>query len=305
MMKVLVTGASGFIGNRVALAFQNKGYDVIGWNRTGAANVFLTEKVNMLSKSEIVKHLGLIQPNIIIHCAGSADVSKSVSNPEIDYEGNVTLTHNMLFALHTCGFKNTRFVYLSSAGVYGNPISLPITEDMPLNPLSPYAVHKVMCEELCKYFVRNYGMNVKVARIFSAYGEGLKKQLFWDMYQKLKNTHYLDLFGTGKESRDYIHIDDVVQSLHLLATKDTEHMIFNIANGTEVTIQDAAGLFAAAAGVEKSRIHFNGIVREGDPLNWKADIGRISALGYKNTVDMKSGIYQYVNWCCQSNGEGN
>ena len=296
MSRVLVTGASGFIGRKAGIEFQNKGFNVFGWNRSEADDSFPIIKVDMSNENEVVGQLISVQPDIIIHCAGAADVGRSIKDPTTDYHGNVTITHNLLFALHKAGMEKTRVVFLSSAGVYGNPTSLPIQEDMRLTPLSPYAVHKVMCEDLCKYFVLNYGMNIKVARIFSAYGVGLKKQIFWDMHKKASSTGRLDMFGTGDESRDYIHINDVVQSLYLLATKNSDHVVFNVANGEEVTIREAATIFADAAGVKREKITFNNVAREGDPLNWKADIGRIQGLGYKKTVDIKQGLKEYAEW---------
>lgn len=296
MKKVLVTGASGFIGYNIGLYFQEKGYDVIGWNRKVCESKFNIVDVDMSNIVELQMRLSEYNFDIIIHCAGSADVGKSVENPELDFESNVTLTHNLLFAMHKLGMYKTKFVFLSSAGVYGNPISLPITEDMSLNPLSPYAVHKIMCEELCRYFVNNYDMNIKIARIFSAYGTGLKKQIFWDMHKKSRKCS-LPMFGTGNESRDYIHINDVVRSIYILATVDTKHIIFNIANGEEITIRKASEIFAKHVGLDKKKITFNGIVREGDPLNWKADISRITKLGYKKSVDMEDGLKEYIEWC--------
>lgn len=296
MSRILITGASGFIGHRTGIEFQKKGHAVIGWNRSEANNGFPIITVDMADEEMILSRLEESNPDIIIHCAGAADVGKSVKDPALDYHGNVTITHNLLFSLHKARMEKTRVVFLSSAGVYGNPISLPITEDMPLNPLSPYAVHKVMCEDLCKYFAKNYGMNVKVARIFSAYGAGLKKQIFWDMHKKVVATGRLDMFGTGNESRDYIHVDDVVRSLYLLATSNSNHVVFNVANGEEITIREATELFADAAGVLRENIAFNGVVREGDPLNWRADISRIQELGYQKTVDMRTGLEEYVKW---------
>lgn len=192
--------------------------------------------------------------------------------------------------------KHTRFVFLSSAAVYGNPESLPINENAPVKPLSPYAVHKAMCEQLCMYFIRNYGTDIKIARIFSAYGAGLRKQIFWDMYTKQLRTGRLDMFGTGDESRDYIHIDDAAQAIYLLAVKDSQEYIFNVANGEEVTIRKAAELFAECAGLGRDKIRFNGIRREGDPLNWRADITKLIELGYKQTVDLKAGLKDYFLW---------
>lgn len=297
MSRVLITGAMGFIGSKLIEKFVNCGFDVIGWDICdGIRHGVKVQSIDLGDADKILVALKERCPDVIIHCAGCADVGKSVQNPEIDYHGNVTLTHNLMFCMHKLHMERTRFVFLSSAGVYGNPISLPITEDMPLNPMSPYAVHKVMCEELCKYFANNYGMDIKVARIFSAYGAGLRKQIFWDMYNKVENTGRLDMFGTGNESRDYIHVNDVIESLYILATTESGEVIFNVANGEEVTIRQATELFADCAGVDESKIAFNGVVREGDPLNWRADISKIQRLGYKKSMEMRKGLKEYCQW---------
>ena len=293
---VLITGAAGFIGYNLALHFHNMNYKVVGWDRIQPQAPFDFQNVKTDSIQSMCDALRECMPDIVIHCAGSADVGKSVLDPEIDYEGNVTLTHNLMFAMHKVGLEKVKFVFLSSAGVYGNPKVLPINEEACLQPLSPYAVHKVMCEELCRYFIDNYNMNVKIARIFSAYGTGLKKQIFWDMYQKSKNG-LLQMYGTGNESRDYIYIDDVVQALYLIATKDSDDIVFNVANGEEVTIHNVAEMFAYYVGIPREKIVFNGAIREGDPLNWKADIEKIRRLGYKKSVEMQEGIKTYVKWC--------
>ena len=291
--KVLITGAAGFIGTKMLNLFMERGYTVYGWDRINMEHV---DSIDMLDEAAVISVLEKIKPDIVVHCAGSADVGKSVQYPETDYAGNVTITHNLLFALHKLHMEHVRVVFLSSAGVYGNPISLPITEDMPVNPLSPYALHKVMCEDICRYFRCNYGMKIKVARIFSAYGAGLRKQIFWDMHKKVEQTGKLEMFGTGNESRDYIHVNDVIQSLYLLAVTESDELIFNVANGEETTIRQATECFAECAGISKDKISFNGHVREGDPINWRADISRIKKLGYKKSIEMLDGLQEYVNW---------
>lgn len=293
MKKVLITGAGGFIGAKMLQTFQSKGYSVCGWDRMNQEKV---QCVDMLDAAAVMDGLQRVKPDIVVHAAGSADVGKSVQEPDMDFCGNVAITHNLLFGLHKLHMEGTRVVFLSSAGVYGNPSSLPITEDMPVNPLSPYALHKVMCEDMCRYFKKNYGMDVKVARIFSAYGAGLKKQIFWDMHCKAESTGRLEMFGTGNESRDYIHVDDVAQALYLLATTESKDVIFNVANGEEVTIRQVTEWFAESIGIKKERIFFNGLTREGDPINWRADNTKIKKLGYRKSVDMKEGLYKYVVW---------
>jgi nucleoside-diphosphate-sugar epimerase len=298
MDKVLITGANGFIGSHIAKMFYSNGYNVVGWDlKQGQIDNIHVEKVDLLDMDEIQKSLNSEKPEIIVHCAGNADVGKSVKDPCADFEGNVTVTHNLLFSLHQLGMDSTRVVFLSSAAVYGNPKKLPIMENDELNPLSPYALHKQMCEDTCKYFVLNYNMDIKIVRIFSAYGARLKKQILWDMFIKAQNTRKLSMFGTGNETRDYINVSDVIQAIFLVATKAPEdENVYNLANGKEITIRTITEMFAKYYGIQQSNIVFTGNAREGDPINWRADISKLKALGYKQSIDIGQGIKDYVEW---------
>lgn len=297
MKKVLITGAAGFIGSKLLTRFSQENFNVIGWDVVDIQRWGIDIcKVDLLDFENLKNQIGELQPDIVIHCAGSADVGKSISDPNMDFARNVEATHNLLFAMHNVRLDNATFIFLSSAGVYGNPKQLPIVEEADVNPMSPYALHKIMCEDICKYFYENYKMNIKIARIFSAYGAGLKKQIFWDMYNKSQKENKFDMFGTGNESRDYIHIDDVVEALYLIATNDSNDVIINVANGEEITIRQATEWFADCVGIDKKYISFCGTVREGDPLNWKADITKLKKLGYKKTINMVEGLKEYVEW---------
>jgi len=297
-MRVLITGANGFIGSHLCRYFYSIGHKVMGWDIHATKQTWDNCVVNLLNIDSILEGLDTFLPDIIIHCAGAADVGQSFKNPHNDFISNVTVTHNLFFALNQSKVKNQiRLIYLSSAGVYGNPTILPISEDVRVNPLSPYAIHKIMCEDLCKYFYQNYHMDIKILRIFSAYGEGLKKQIFWDMYNKVKNTGHLEMFGTGDESRDYIHIDDLVQAIYLVAIKSNQNeQIYNIANGRETTIREVAEIFADAVGLERKKICFTGKIKEGNPINWCADISKLQQLGYCKSVELSDGINRYVQW---------
>ena len=142
-------------------------------------------------------------------------------------------------------------------------------------------------------------MDIKIARIFSAYGRGLKKQIFWDMHQKYMKTQKLEMFVSGLESRDYIPIDDLVRALYLIVTCDSPLTIYNVANGKDVTIRHATECFAECADIPKEKISFNGVVREGDPLNWRADISRLEELGYTQEMSLHEGISDYIGWVRQ------
>lgn len=297
---IIITGVNGFIGSHMARKCVRDGYRVIGIDTVSDTSMDGIEyhQIDLLRNS---MDTVLLQnkPYALIHCAGLADVNYSVKYPDKDFDANVVISRNILYWLQTYS-ADTIFLFLSSAGVYGNPDRSPIDEHCGKNPISPYALHKSIVEEMCQYFVKQYDMDIRILRIFSAYGEGLKKQLFWDMGQKVKQYGKLELFGTGAETRDYIYIDDLVRAIQIIMHAGREkEIIYNIANGVEISIKKAAELFVDNCGMDKNIITFNNHIREGNPENWCADIGKLKRLGYEPEVRIDSGIEKYVEWLRQ------
>lgn len=294
-MNVIITGANGFIGSHLLQKFNSEGYNATGWDIV-ADEQRNVQKVDLMYSGEIEKALNESKPDIIIHCAGNASVGSSFEDVKRDYDLNVSITHDLLFTMQKLGFTKTRFVFLSSASVYGNPEKLPIDESFSKNPISPYALHKSMCEDVCYYFINNYDFDIKIARIFSAYGSGLRKQVFWDMYQKYLTKGQIDMFGSGKESRDFIHIEDLENALFLISTKRFNEVVVNVGNNEEVYIEKIAHLFAENIDNDPPKVRFNGEVRQGDPNNWNADISLLKGLGYVQKVSIEEGIRRYCQW---------
>ena len=133
-------------------------------------------------------------------------------------------------------------------------------------------------------------------RIFSAYGNGLRKQLLWDIYQKYQNTGRIELFGTGEETRDFIHVSDIVRAIELILAYDGPENVINVANGEEVSIRELAEIYAGKLGADADVVSFNGMVKEGDPRNWRADISLLKKLGYEKHMALSDGIEAYVEW---------
>ncbi len=167
---------------------------------------------------------------------------------------------------------------------------------MAFAPVSPYGFHKMQAEQICKEFHEFYNLKTCSLRIFSAYGEGLKKQLFWDLYKKFLDNNKVELFGTGNETRDFIYIKDIVQAINcVIENANFQGEAINIANGEELSIRYISELFNSEFGSEKT-IAFNNQVKVGDPINWKADISVLTSFGYKKTIGIEQGIKNYISW---------
>ena len=294
-MKILIIGSKGFIGS----ACYNYFYALPGVEAYGAdvvaeyndANYILIDAINADFKKIFKDH----QFDWCINCAGAASVPDSFKNPERDYLLNVYHLVSVLNAIKE-GNSGCKLIQLSSAAVYGNPTRLPINETHGLAPLSPYGIHKKQAEELCRLYHDYFGISVFIARIFSAYGAGLKKQLFWDLYKRSISKNSVTLFGTGNETREFIHVNDILNAFNaIINTQKGGFKIINVANNNCITIKDAAGLFFKHLGTNVS-LSFNGMNRDGDPLYWEADNSLLKGLGYKQNMLFDQGIQDYCKW---------
>jgi UDP-glucose 4-epimerase len=293
-MNILIIGSKGFIGNLAYHFFKQQGFNV---NGVDVLNDNTDEDYNKLDSSNPNFDAIFSQKSfdVCINCSGAASVSLSLENPLNDFNLN---TLNVFKILNSIKLYNPscKFINISSAAVYGNPDSLPINENSVLKPLSPYGIHKLQAEQICKEFNEFFGLNTCSIRIFSAYGNGLKKQIFWDLYNKFSVNSTVELFGTGYETRDFIHVEDVINAIFLVVKNSSFNAdVINIANGEEYSIKTITDLFKKCLN-SKNNIQFNNIVKPGDPLNWKADISKLKAMGYKPTVTLEEGILSYVSW---------
>lgn len=299
MKKILITGVNGFIGHSAAEYF-GKEYEVHGMDISteyrGDGGRITYYQCNMSgSPAELSMIVTGVQPDVILHCAGSANVGASVVNPMADLDGNLHSLYQLLIALRSIE-KKPKIIFMSSAGVYGNPKQLPIRETDAPAPISPYGLHKLMCEQLCHYYNEVYGYHIRSVRIFSVYGSGLRKQLLWDIYQKYQSTGVISLFGTGDETRDFIHVSDLMRALSCVLAYDGPEEIFNVANGEEVSIRELAHTYAKTLGEPENIVAFNGETKAGDPKNWRADISLLKSIGYKKQMGLTEGISDYVTW---------
>jgi len=295
---VLVTGVAGFLGRHIARHFAREGWRVLGVDEVAPENVplsFVEYHRMQLPGAAFADLLRAKSPQVCVHAAGRASVGLSLEDPAADFHGNTVLVFALLDALRRHA-PACRFLLLSSAAVYGDPATLPVTEAHEVRPLSPYGYHKRQAELLCEEFSRLYSVPTACARIFSAYGPGLRRQVVWDICEKVLSTGKLPLHGTGAESRDFIHAADIAQALRILATAaPCEGEIYNVASGREVTIAELAHALLNALG-SPAQPQFDGRATPGNPLRWCADISKIAALGFTPSVKFETGIGAVARW---------
>lgn len=295
--RVLITGANGFIGRYVAKKYSEE-FHVIGlghgkWDAEEytqwGIDEWYCDDVTMASLCRCAKNV-----DVIVHCAGSGSVGFSMSNPMLDFERTVWTTHYILEYIRLYS-PNTKLIYPSSAAVYGNCKQMPIKEDAVLQPISPYGVHKKIVEDLCRMYSDVYKLNIVVMRLFSVYGDGLCKQLLWDACNKIANNNNV-FWGTGQESRDFIHVTDVAEAMLLACSHDQSNFkIVNLASGTSTSIQMLLSELFRSYGTDL-RPCFGGEVNEGNPVHYWADITRMNNWGWKPKKDLSDGIEEYVRW---------
>lgn len=292
-MKILIIGSKGFIGSH-CVKYLSKRHEV--WE----CDVILDYNAPRYISIDAVdaQFYEIFQQqkfDVCINCSGAANVSFSLQKPYNDFSLNTLNVFKMLEAIRLYN-KECRFITMSSAAVYGNPESLPIRENMGCAPVSPYGYHKMMMERVCEEYTRFWGIKTCCLRIFSAYGPGLKKQLLWDLYNKLQHDVTPTLWGTGEESRDFVHVDDIVRIIELSIDNSTfEAQCVNAANGRQVFIREIVKLYTENVSSNKE-ITFNQEKRSGDPINWEADISTVKEWGYVQKVPLEQGVKEYIAW---------
>ena len=231
--------------------------------------------------------------------AALASVPRSVDDPAASHEINATGTLTLLRAAREAGVR--RFVYSSTSAAYGPEPSLPSRESDPPLPISPYAVSKLAGEHYCTAFFHCYGMETVSLRYFNVFGPG---QASTGPYanaipvftRALLEGRPAPVFGDGKQTRDFVYVDDVVQAnLAAAVSKAAPGRFYNVASGIRLSVLEMIALIADALGVQPA-IDFRP-PRVGDVLHTEADIARIRQdLGYLPAVPPREGIRRTVAW---------
>lgn len=305
-----MTGGAGFIGSHlvellVAAGARVTVLDILAsGSRTNLAAVADSITLRELDIRDIdwAAYLTEQPVDVIFHLAANAYVPPSVEAPAVDCELNFTATFRLLEALRVLHWPG-RLVFASSAAVYGNSVRVPISEDDPTVPISPYGVGKLAAERYLAVFAELYGLRMASVRFFSAFGPRQRKQVVFDLLAKLDRDHeHLFIHGDGTQVRDFLFVEDAAHSAMIVAANaPLRGEAYNVGAGREYTIDQLAKSLCGITGLHPV-LDYSGANRPGDPEKLVVDISRLRAIGYVPRVDFEQGLTSTVAWYASSTG---
>ena len=297
-MRVLVTGVAGFIGSHLCSSLLSRGFEVWGLDdlsRGDRGRVRELEelglrfvRVDIRDRVEVERVLREVRPVGVAHLAALISVPESFEKPDLYMAVNVEGTRNLVLAASEVGVE--RFVYASSAAVYGNPIRLPIDEDHPTKPISPYGKSKLLGEKCVLNEFRGSAFSL---RLFNVYGRGQNPEyagVITKFLERVSRGEPPIIYGDGEQTRDFVYVGDVVDAfIRALTSSLRGAYVFNIGTGNAVTINQLAGMIIKLAGLNVEPIHVD--PRPGDIRHSYADISRTKkVLGWQPKISLEEGL---------------
>ncbi len=299
--RVLVTGGAGFIGSHIVRGLLEEKYEV------SVLDNFLTGKRQNIS--EIADELEVIHEvdirdldacreavlgvDVVLHQAALPSVPRSIKDPLLSNEINITGTLNMLIAASESGVG--RFIFASSSSVYGDTPTLPKVETMPTHPLSPYALQKLVGEQYCRLFAELFGMETVSLRYFNIFGPRQDPKSQYAAVVPLFITAVKDgepatIFGDGEQTRDFTYVQNVVEANRLaIEAGSLQGQAVNIACGDRFSVNYLLKSLEKAAGRKAKRTDTD--PRSGDVRDSQADISLArELLGYEPVVGFEEGL---------------
>jgi UDP-glucose 4-epimerase len=301
MKKVLVTGGAGFIGSNLIPLLIEKGYFVTVLDNLSSGKI---ENLNRVKNNPNFKFISgdirnkadvsgaLTEIDTIVHLAAIIDVSESVKNPSLVHDVNVTGTLNVLNEAIKIGVN--KIVFASSTSVYGDVKTLPIKENTPLHPISPYAASKAASEAYLTAFSHCYNIDTIALRFFNVYGPRNENSPYSGVISKfLKkalNNQPLTIEGDGEQNRDFIHVNDIIQALlKSVEASNLRGEVFNVCTGKPTSINQLTEALSivlnkkltiehACARVGDIRYSYGEITKAKTKLNFQAKTSLIQGL---------------------------
>ena len=304
----LVTGCAGFIGSHLTDYLLEKGYNVIGIDnlRTGVSenlkNALIDPNFQFIKAdvcSNVLESFFHEDIDVVFHLAAISSVKLSLEDPLAVHHANATGTLNVLELAKNRSAK--RVVFSSSAAVYGDPSKLPVTEDTPVQALSPYAASKIAAEGYVSAYGAVYDLEPVVLRYFNIFGPRQQHSEYSGVISIFANQAIsgqpITIDGDGSHTRSFVFVDDVVRATYLAATvPSAAHRIFNISNTKSTSVIEIARKIVKETGISESRI----INRQARPGDIKDSIGDMEKakriLDFSLDVSFDEGLKRTIQW---------
>jgi UDP-glucose 4-epimerase len=304
--QILVTGGAGFIGSHLVDELVRDGYDV------NVLDNFSTGKLENIEHGLNQTKLRLVEGDIrepqkvkkavgdseaVFHLAAITSVPYSVMHPDVTRDVNVKGTLNLLEASLNSGVEY--FVFVSSCAVYGEAEHLPISEEEPTKPLSPYAESKLEAERQCREFYAKHGLKTTILRPFNVYGPRMRSDQYGGVIAKfiehLQSGKPPIIYGDGTQTRDFIHVQDVVNVMKIAVNNgNAAGQTFNVATGIPTTINQLAQLLTQLVNDKKIKPRYHA-ARQGDLKHSYANIQKATKnLGFEPKITLKQGLLNLI-----------
>jgi UDP-glucose 4-epimerase len=299
-IKALVTGGAGFIGSNIVAHLLQEGHEVVvldnllsGYRQNLFAGARFTEG-DVRDERTVAEAVQGVE--VVFHLAASVGNTRSIEHPIDDSEINVIGTLRILEAARTAGVR--KVVFSSSAGIFGELKTLPIREDHPVEPDSPYGASKLAAEKMCLAYHKLYGLEAACLRYFNVYGVRQRYDAYGNVIpifaHRILNETPITIFGDGEQTRDFVNVRDVVQANYKAALSHASGA-FNIASATSITINELAKLMLETSGLYVP-IEY-AAPRKGDVRHSLADVSAAhAAFGYSPSVGLHEGLTEYMAW---------
>jgi nucleoside-diphosphate-sugar epimerase len=303
--RYLVTGGAGFIGSHLAEALVARGQQVrvvdnlVGGKRANLAHVAGIEFLEGDLADMAVAVQAVSGMDYVLHQAAIPSVPRSVADPITSNRANITSTLNVLVAARDANV--TRLVYAGSSSAYGNAPTLPKHEAMTPNPLSPYALQKVVGEQYCRMFTELYGLETVSIRYFNVFGPRQDPGSPYSGVISLFSTALLEgraptIYGDGEQTRDFTYVSNVVDGvLRACEAPGASGESINVATGGRISLNELLRVMQQIVGTSLTPTYAE--ARQGDVKDSQADISKArTLLGYEPSVDLAEGLRRTLDW---------
>ena len=300
-MKILVTGAAGFIGYHLSRHFLETGHDVVAIDKVNSNERLdiLVQYENFDFRHGIIADISFPQDigqvDYIVHLAALPDVRKSVGRPYFQIQQDVLGYINLLeYAKVLEGLK--RMIFISSSSVYG--VGGGFSETSPTMPIAPYGVSKLNNENMNTCYCHLYGFPITSLRFFTVYGiYGRDNMVIWKFTKNISLGKPITLFNNGLNERDFVYVSDVVDAilLAMFDEKSTGHNVYNVGTGISVSVLEVVRIIEYMLG--KTAMLETVPPQPADIPATCADITKIKRdLGYAPKIDITNGLRMFSDW---------